>query len=99
MTTHTLIWQDTLLHVHLERYNKPANTALLLTEPDGMPYAAASVNPDIKLAVDEVAIKDYNENAGLLDVLQAANIVSAQIRYVATGYVTVPVCRLLIKEE
>ena len=57
----------------------------------------ASVNiPEEKIGKDEIIIKNYSENEGILDILIKANIISKPIRMVETGYVEVPVCKLLI---
>jgi len=61
------------------------------------PMATCTVNlPHVELAPDEVLIKDYSENAGMLEALTRAKIVEPTGRTVATGFVEVPVCRLLI---
>jgi hypothetical protein len=72
--------------------------ALSLVNPKNGEYiAVASVNvPEEKLAKDEVIIKNYSENQGILDVLVAAGIVSKPIRTVDVGMTTAPVCKILI---
>lgn len=63
----------------------------------GEPTATATLNFDgyETLAPDEVAIKHYSENEGMLDVLLAAGIVAPPHRVIPTGFVAVPVCRFL----
>lgn len=64
---------------------------------DGSPVAVATVNlPELALAADEVLVKDYSENAGMLELLIAAGVVSPPLRAVQSGYVTLYVCRCLI---
>lgn len=70
----------------------------ILSEDDDMPgvlfpYATctAAVNG---LGADEYAIKDWSENEGMLDLLVDAGIVDPPHRYITSGYVLVPVCRL-----
>ena len=59
--------------------------------------AIATVNiPEIPLESDEVIIKDYSENEGMLKALLTAGIVAEPHRFVGSGFVTMPVCRLLI---
>jgi acetolactate synthase-1/2/3 large subunit len=48
---------------------------------------------------NEVTIKNYSENEGILEVLIENGIVSEPKGYVDNGYVTVPVCDLLIEGE
>ncbi len=71
-------------------------TALQLMEIGTQePIATATVwIPDLQKG--EVAIKDYSENEGMLMSLTKALIVSEPIRHVASGFVTIPVCKLLI---
>lgn len=64
---------------------------------DGSPVAVATVNlPELALAADEVIVKDYSENEGLLELLVAAEVVSPPLRELQSGYVTLHVCRCLI---
>ena len=68
----------------------------LIDFDDGSPIATASVNlPDVHMETDEIAIKDYNENKGVLDALVEAGIVSKPLRYESSGYVTIPICTVL----
>lgn len=58
----------------------------------------ATVNiPDEPLENDEVIIKSYSENEGIYDLMVAAEHISPAVRYITTGFVTCPVCKLLIK--
>jgi hypothetical protein len=71
--------------------------ALQLVDSDGMPYCTASVNlPNAVMHPCEMAIKDYSENAGLLQVLIDAGVVSEPVGYVRSGFVEIPVCDLLM---
>lgn len=64
---------------------------------DGEPVAVATVNiPEIPLVPNEVIIKDYSENEGMLDTLIAAGVISAPSRSVQLRYVTVYICTCLI---
>lgn len=69
----------------------------LIDVEDGAPVAIATVNvPEYDLAADEVVIKSYSENIGVLDALINANIVRETGRFVNTGYISAPVCKLLV---
>lgn len=62
--------------------------------------AMASVNlPDEPLAEGEIFIKDYAENEGMLAALIAAGVVEDTGRRVSSGWVTIPVAKLLINPE
>ena len=77
---------------------KNGRISLSLVNPKNGEYiAVASVNvPDEKLAKDEVIIKTYGENDGILEPLIQAGIISKPVRTVKAGYETVPVCKILI---
>ena len=69
-------------------------TAIELSEAKtGEPIAIATVWVE-GLKEDEVAIKDYSENSGMLLALVANGIVTAPHREVNSGFVTIPICKL-----
>jgi len=88
------------------QYNNNGRTALELVAAEddmeqdiwkGEPIATATVNlSDTPLASDEVIVKDYSENEGMLDTLLKAGVVELTGRTVSTGFVTCPVCVLCI---
>lgn len=68
--------------------------ALSLVDEEG-PVATATVNlPGVKLGPNQVAIKSYAENEGLLEALVAAGVVKPTGQTVRSGYVEVPICEL-----
>ena len=68
----------------------------LVDSTTGEPIAHATINiPHIPLEADEVIIKDYSENEGMLSALIEAGIVGEPLYYVPTGFVECPVCKLL----
>jgi hypothetical protein len=59
--------------------------------------ATVTVNiPQVDLKEDEVLIKDWSENEGVLDDLIKFNIISKPISTVPTGFVVAHKCKLLI---
>lgn len=67
----------------------------LIDAEDGSPIATATVNlPDVALGRNQVAIKDYSENEGILSALVAAGVVKPTGEMVRSGYVEVPICEL-----
>jgi hypothetical protein len=63
--------------------NKPEDDLYL-----GEPIATATVNlPDIALGPDEIIIKNYSENEGMLSALQKSGLVSETVREIQTGHV------------
>ena len=59
------------------------------------PVAVATVSLDESWNKDEVFIKNYSENEGMLNSLINAGIISNPVRYISSGYVMIPVCKLL----
>jgi hypothetical protein len=86
------------LAVNLRKYNN-GRTAIELLEMDPaygyFPYATATVNvPEVLLADNEVLVKDYSENEGVLDFLIKYNIVTPTPNGVHSGFVWLPVAIL-----
>lgn len=83
--------------LEFKQYNNQ-RIAIELTEVGtGEPIAIATINlPKVELANDEIIIKGYSENEGMPEVLYKAGIISMPLRYVETGFVTVPICKLLV---
>lgn len=80
--------------VMFSKYQNGGTAIQLIDAEDGCPVATASVwLPGLKK--DEIAIKDYSENAGMLDTLLEAEIITEPHRYVSSGHVMIPVCRLV----
>ena len=86
--------KGTTLSVKFAKYNNGQNAILLQDIQDGQPYAVASVALELPLLQDEVAIKDYSENEGILNELLHAGIVDPPHRMVSSGFVTIPICKM-----
>jgi hypothetical protein len=77
-------------------YSNGRTAIELVIKKTGEPMAVASVNlPYHHLESNEVAIKNYSENQGVLDVLIAANIISQPVRFIQTGFIEAPICKLI----
>jgi len=62
---------------------------------EGEPIATCTINiPECSLAADEVIIKDYSENEGMLQALLDAKVVELTGREVQSGFITAPICIL-----
>ena len=84
------------------RHAGGARAIYLVDAADGEPVATATVNVEgvsEVLPETEVLIKNYSENEGMLNALVEARLVEDTGRRVPTGYVTVPVVRLLYDAE
>jgi len=94
------IW-DCELILNKYRNGRPALSLVAWDDdPDndieqGEPIASCTSNlPDEYLDENEVFIKDYSENEGMLQALLDAKIVLETGRIVRSGFVTLPVCKL-----
>jgi hypothetical protein len=98
MATQQVAFRGWACRVVRASYGNTGRIALPLYDVhDGSPVAVATVHlPELTLTADEVVIKDYSENAGMLDTLVAAGIVTPPLREVQSGYVTLFVCRCLL---
>lgn len=66
---------------------------------EGAPAFVATVNvPEEDIGNDEMFIKDYAENQGVLAFLRENHIVTDLVRYVKSGYVDIPLCKFDIKQ-
>jgi hypothetical protein len=82
------------------KYHNGQTAIKLYDMEDGMPYATATVCvEDALLKEDEVAIKNYSENAGILEALIDGEIVDHPHAFIQSDYVKIPVCKLLLKTE
>ena len=69
----------------------------LLDAQDNEPVAVISVNlPDKAMNDNEVFIKNYSENEGILECMIHYGIVSEPIRFVQSGFVIIPLCMFLV---
>ena len=94
------IWPniDKKVSIIKTEYQSPKNIALLAvmeTEAGREPFGMITVNVQQELKSGRVAIKDWSENEGLLDVLVEEGIVSEPLAYIPSGFVEIPVCRIL----
>jgi hypothetical protein len=68
--------------------------------PNTERIAVATVNvPDVDLKDNEIVVKDYSENDGMLAALIHGCVVHMPHKYVKTGFIECPVCILKILPE
>jgi len=66
---------------------------------DGMPIAICTVNiKEVDLAEDEVLIKNYSENEGMLEWFKENGFVKEVVDYVDKNFVTIPKVKLNMEE-
>lgn len=80
----------------IKRYSNGRPALLLRDSLTGEPVAVCTVNvPEAALDRDEIIIKDYAENDGVLNTLVAADLVFLPHRFVTIGHgIQVPVCQI-----
>lgn len=93
----TIIKRDFKLHgmtlvIAESSYVQGGATAWQLFDANGDDYAVITINLP-GLAPDELAIKSYSENEGVLEALLAADVIELPHRWVASGFVSIPVVR------
>ena len=82
-------------------YDKEQTKRALLVRDnaDGQVIAKASLNmPKLKPTVNEVIIKDYAENAGVMDALVHAGVIEPSHLSVKERHVIVHICRVAQSE-
>ena len=98
----TLQYKSYPVRLHCERYSnkRPAIQLILANDTEeaiaGELITTATVNlPNEPIHSDEIAVKSYSENEGMLDWLWHNNIIERQpTRYIPSGFVRIPICKL-----
>lgn len=81
--------------VIIDHYTNGRPAIELADSRTGEPIARATVNmPQLDLKKDEVCIKDYSENEGMVRALEIAGLIQPPHAIVQTGYVQIPICRI-----
>ncbi len=92
--------RSTVVSIKLDKYANGRTRINLIDALDNEPYAVATTNlPDVLLLDNEVLVKDYSENEGVLEFLTTNNIVVPTDKWVTTGFVDVQVCVLNPESE
>ncbi len=70
---------------------------MLVDKLTGEPIAVATkIVPGAELQDDEVLIKSYSENEGMLSALASAGVVEPTGKTIPSGFVELDICKLLI---
>ena len=79
------------MKVEYGRYGSNNNVSIKLIKNKEL-YMVASVNTDVKLPDNQVAIKNYSENEGVEDMLIAMKVIKPTILFeIPSGFVRIPV--------
>jgi len=83
------------VEMKISSYNKNGQTRLdFVDSQDGQPILTATSCIDEDLLPNEVAIKNYSENEGVLDFMMNEEIISSPLRYYKSGYVNIEICKI-----
>lgn len=88
--------QQYTLQIELGKYATGNTRMQLIDCADGFPFATASVDHP-SLAENEIAVKNWSENEGVLEFLLDNNIVEQPHRLISSGFVTIYVCMLKLE--
>ena len=95
----SVLFAGELCQVVWRRYGNH-RPALLLTTEDDEPVVVASLNvPNLNLAANELVIKDFAENTGVLDALIEAGVVAPPERVVLTPSGFAPLVKILVEVQ
>lgn len=86
--------------IQLGKYRNGQTSVQLIDAEDGQPVATASIAmPELSLEDNQIVVKDYSENEGMLDFLLENSIIEMCSEYVETGYHVSSVVKLLPEED
>lgn len=78
------------------RYNN-GNLALSVESRDEGPICTCTVNPGVVVTHDAIAVKNYSENEGMVEVLTEMGIIGRELYRIPSGWVEIPVHELTAK--
>lgn len=79
---------------HYGNFRNKGGIAIEIWSDEEGPIAKVTVNLDIPLAPDEIAVKDYAENTGMVLSMQKIGLIGEAIKSLRTGFVNVPIFKL-----
>jgi hypothetical protein len=93
-------FRDWDCYLEVTEYDLNGRTAILLHEIDDADsglVAVATINiPDAEVGMNEVLIKDWSENEGMVEALQRAGVIGPVLDMVTSGYTAASKHELLI---
>jgi len=91
----TIFFGGFTCELQLDYYPNGNKSIRLIDTRDGSPVATATVNLDgVELPANQVMIKDYSENKGMLAALRDCKVVESIVDVMQSGYVDIPVVTL-----
>ena len=83
------------IDIKMSKYGNGQHRMDFIDKEDGFPVLVASVAIEEFLSTDEIAIKDYSENEGVLNFLIKEGIVSSPLKYFNSGFVRIHICQIM----
>lgn len=93
-----LFYNNEKVKCFLSKYNEPMNNAIFMMNDKDERVAVCSTNLDFELSKNEVFIKNYSENEGMLQFLVQNNVVKIPTKCINSEYAMIPICELNIEE-
>lgn len=92
-----VLFKKWLCDIKIGKYAENRRKSIRLIDSiTGEPVATASVNiPHVELKENEVAIKNYSENEGVLEALIKAGVVKEPGWFLTSGLVELPICEII----
>ena len=91
----TIFFGGYACEMQLNRYTNGNKCISLVDTRDGSAVATATVNLEgVELPANEVMIKDFSENKGMLRALRDSKVVENIVDVIQSGYVDIPVVTL-----
>ena len=79
----------------VDRYRSNGNLAIHIISPMEGPICNVTVNTDIKLSDDMIAVKDYSENEGMVEFLKREGLIDKRPDVlIPSGWVQIPIYHL-----
>ena len=91
----TIFFGGYACEMQLSHYTNGNKAISLVDTRDGSAVATATVNIEgVELSPNEVMVKDYSENEGMLRALRDSKVVENIVDVMQSGYVDIPVVTL-----
>lgn len=88
-----------LVYLYKSKYQNNQTSLQIINKSNNDPLLTASVCvPGLNLKNDELVIKNYSENEGILEFLIENKIAELTDRSVQIGYVDAPIVKLLLND-
>lgn len=81
------------------QYRNGAKALQLIDTADGGPYAVATVNTGETYPDDQIAVKDWSENEGMVEFLTQIGFIDRVVGMEPCGYVMAHICHLTAEAQ